>query len=262
MQMTPIKSWSICNEKGLVTRLITNSGAITISSWGCEFGDWVGTFAQHAMGGLNSSIVERHIDATENSISCRFDIALPTGYISSTSEDFLLDGVIHRTYSLRSLGESLIGDFVVRHAVPSAEWQKVQIGRHWCTHHNRNRMVQLPEDRIECVSQDIKLISEVIGITKHPAFERVSYARDEIPGRWICHHRLLASKQGSDAFVVRIRNWTTISNSVRFYRLLRYPLWRLAERHSWVRPTIQICGLVRMQPDEKLLIHTRIMACK
>jgi hypothetical protein len=261
----------VSDQFGLVQALVTDDLAVNILSWGVELGDWIGTFAQHRMGGLNSNVVTYDIELAKNKLRTRFEIEFPKGRYFLDLRECINSGRIKRSYQLTALSTSYLrsyqltalstsylGDLVIRHALSADEWPKAYVGDRACYHKNRNRMVQLPERVVSAVNRRCSLASRLTGISSVAGLQVASYVRDEKLDRWIFHHRLIASREVSDRFVLRIRRniWEWQNRDI--YRQLRYPFWRFSERHHWVPATFQVNGLARLSRGTRISIASEI----
>lgn len=253
----PILSWSVDNNTGLVTRLDASEVSVSVASWGCEFGDWHGYFAQHGAGRVSAEVSDARVSASEKQCHAEFEVRLQSGRFLVQCVDEICEGEIHRDYRLRALGRAKIGDFVVRHAC-GLPFEKAVIKGFTLDHKRRNVWHQHATSQAAVWSRALTLRSWTVKSEAPEGFDAVSYVRDEPPNVWVVHHRLLANWWRSERFVLRVaRNTYEWPRSVRSL-LPAAALWRLGERQKWRSPTLQVQGLIALHDNESMRICTRM----
>jgi hypothetical protein len=257
--MIPIVSWSLDEDRGLVTALNTSTSSLPIACWGCEVGNWFSMFSHHDMGGMGCEVLNKNITCSETLLQTSVEFQLVDGIFRINSEDRLCDGAVWRTYTLEPLEESMLGDFVMRHVASTCNCPDVMLSGQLLHHAGKNRMVTAPASSIELLGSGIHLQSQLLEMDSPSGFDRMSYARDEPPNLWILHHRFIANKHDADAYVLRIRHWIRRFEPRGLGKLLcASPLFRFSERHGWMRPTVQSTALRRVRPGDTLKIRTKI----
>lgn len=254
-----LKGWRWNKDNGLITGLLTEHGTIGIESWGCELGDWRGTFAQHRMGGLNCLLECREIACSEQEIRSVFTLRLPFGRYRVECLDELRADRILRKYLLVPLEDSKLGDFVCRLAMMAGRYPSAVIGGVRFSHANSNTKRQMLVSRARIEGNGTALSTTMTASMAAEGFSSVTYVRDERPDRWIVHHRLLATMQGSDEYVFRIWRATFHWRRVGILRIIqRVPLWLNSEEHWGRWPILQNGGLVQLRSGSEVAIESEV----
>lgn len=263
--LVPIQSLSVDPTNGCVTSLRTAHTALQVNSWGTEFGDWYGFFSQARMGGTNVKVVDGSIDTDTCGASTWAQVDLPRGSWLFEGSELLEKGVIRRTYRLTALADSMLGDFVMRWALPAAQWPTGIAGQDALSHSMANHMHDTSASVLALRSTSGLYTEGELSRWDAPAsLQPCSYLRDEPSGSWIAHHRLLADESLCAEYVLRVWRLTLSSKSLPLIGVpfLRRPLWRRAERRPGRRPTIQIGGNARLQQGETLCLDGLLRLCE
>lgn len=255
----PVTGWTIDADRGIVCSIRAGTFTAAMACWGCEAGNWHGQFSHHDFGGPECDVLASRIRADGQSLSTRFDFALPGARLRISTSDTLVSGTILRRAALEALDDSLVGDFVLRHALPAAVWPVALLEGEPLRHLAANRMTLRPACEATCAGATISLRSSILDMVGNPGFERVTYARDEAPATWVIHHRFIASREAADLFALRFRHFIRHVRPGGLQGLLAAgPLFRFSERHGWMRPTVQTMALIRMSRGQRLDVATRL----
>jgi len=254
----PIDEIRVDPQGGDVRGLRCGDREIPLVGGGCEFGDWFGYFSQQKCGGSRCEIVAARIDAQPKCVRGEFDVRLPRGEYRLRFRDELMDGALHRDYTLVSLGEGALGDFVLRTAALAEDWPEGRIAGEAHRHAARNFMHQHPVRAAALLGAGLRLDFELTEVSAPQRLGVYTYLRDARSGEWVMHHRLLTERGASDELVFRFRHTVRSSAQSAWVRWLERPLWRAAERKSWIRPTIQVGGIIRTRPDEEWTLRSVI----
>jgi hypothetical protein len=255
----PIVSIEADPSTACVSALRCADKEVAVCSSGCEFGDWLGFFSQAKGGGTNATVLSREVRVGPAQAAGRFVVQLPHGRWEFRGRDTVADGALLRHYELTAATESQLGDFVVRLALPKADWPLAMVGGRRRAHVGSNVMTQLPVPAAALAGRHLTLHTRIESCLAGGRWQRVTYVRDEPGGRWVVHHRLLPSRDDSDEYVLRVRHWVACGGARSWPACppLRRGLWRFAERHPGCGPTVQIGGNLRMAAGDKLVLAVR-----
>lgn len=256
--ITPIEQVEFDPATGMALQVAGDGWSLPFQGGGCEFGDWYGFFSQEKNGGTNVDILEKNIRIGMNEVEGSFLVGLPCGVFEIGFRETVEEGRLLRSYVLTSRQEALIGDFVVRMGMSSEYMPTGIIDKQYCTHGRHNVMRQLPVRSAGLAEKRLQVLSELVDVEASDRLGVYTYLRDCPSGRWIIHHRLLTESADSDEYVLRIRHAAYSSRRHAWVSPLRFLLWRSAERRSWIRPTIQVGGNIRMAAGEKWRLVARM----
>lgn len=261
-----IDGFDIDEASGCLTAIHAGEHTWPVSSWGAEFGDWKGTFAQHLVargGSLGCATHDWQVDrVTQNAVSCAGRIELPSGVYRYEGSDRLVKGMITRDYALAAEDEpAALGDFVARCAFDGATWPDGEIAGQRVRYEAKNLLRQHPVSEAALGQNRFKLRSEIIEVDVPDGMDTTTYLRDDGRYGWVIHHRLITSEPASTEFVLRFRRKTWSSHRHRLIGLrpVRRLLWRWAERNWNLRiPTTQICGNLLLHPGQPCRLKVRL----
>lgn len=249
-QLLPIDEIRVDAAGGDVRGLRCGELDIPLVGGGCEFGDWFGYFSQQKCGGNRCEIRDSKIDANGQRVEGVFHVGLPRGEYRLRFRDEILDGMLYRDYELESVGTGALGDFVLRTAATSTDWPSGRISGRIVKHIAGNHMHQFPVRAAEFLRPGVRIEFELTGVIAPQRLGVYTYLRDARTGEWVMHHRLLTERGASDESIFRFRHTVRSSKQSGWVRWLERPLWRAAERKPWIRPTIQVGGIIDTQPGE------------
>jgi len=245
-------------HSGVVRALHCGTRKIELSGGGCEFGDWYGFFSHEKMRGNGVDVLDSRVSVSAAGATGDFRVRLPRGEYRLQFNESLRDGQLHREYTLDGIGEGALGDFVLRTTVPKRGFSTGELDGRRLEHTNANRMHQLPVRSARLFGDDASLEFTLDFVEAPTRLGIYTYLRDEPTGLWVMHHRLLTESVASDEYIFRVRHSIFSSARSPWVKPLRHILWRACERHPWIRPTIQVGGLVRTQPGERWVMRSTL----
>ncbi len=260
MGRVPINRIDVDPRTGCVVRFLHDDGDFDVASWGCEFGNWFGFFSQARMGGTAVDILRKEVMPTAECVETRFEVRLPGGHYCFEGRDYLDQGEIRRRYVLRAIEESTLGDFVIRAALCGGRWSEGRIAGKRLMHSSKNRMYQYATSEASVCGGRWSLGFQTLDTIYPATLDNLLYLRDEPPGLWILHHRLLTRNGACDEYVLRIRRriWSSRANPIVGNPVLRKMLWRFAERVPLPIPTVLAGGNIVMKAGDELVMSSKM----
>lgn len=243
---------------GCVAELVVG-GVQCIHPWGFEVGNWRSFFSQQMVGGLLSEPREWdvHVGPDEGRVTAKVHLA---GALLAIESRHQLVGpcALERTLTMRAMKPSPVGDLAMRYVfradvLPVAVSGGLRLG-----HQSVNRYRDLTETSISLQGPHGAVTVELTGAQVGP-FRVVTYVRDEPGGRWIVHHRLIATEAGV-LVIKRIRDnrlWEVPPGSFLSRWPLRRLLWLCRERY-WPRAPYQMGANALLVPGAAVSLSSRL----
>lgn len=253
-----IQALEINPKNGVIQRLILADREIPLIGGGCEFGQWYAFFSQDKLGGLKVDVTRAEFTHDARSVQGVFEAGLPYGRYRLEFSDRLVDGAVERSYMVESLEEGRLTDLVIRCAAAAEVFPQGEIlGRRYP--HRFTNIFRLHETRQAAFHSDVlRLEFEILESSMPGGYGEYTYVRDSIRDGWVMHHRLLARNGYSDEYVLRAWRYAFSSRESFWVKPLRHVMWRVCEKHPWIKPTFQVGGNVFLKPGDRLSMRSRM----
>jgi len=254
----PIVALDVDPHNGVIRRLLCPDREVPLSGGGCEFGQWYGFFSQDKLGGLNVDVTRVELEHDASHAAGVLEASLPYGRYRLTFTDRLAAGELDRAYTIESLEHGRLSDLVIRCCADPRTFPSASIDGRSYTHRRKNRFLQFPVRQAALQSDDLQIEFELTEVVAPPVLGVYTYVRDAMKEGWVVHHRLLTRNGASEEYVLRVRRATFSSQHAFWVHGLRHVLWRAAERHPWIRPTLQVGGNVFLARGARWSMRARL----
>lgn len=257
-EAVPIAAVEVNPKNGVIRKLLLEAGEISLIGGGCEFGQWYAFFSQDKLGGLKVDVTRAEFRSDAQGVQGVFEAGLPFGRYRLEFSDRLVMGALERSYQVESLDQGRLTDLVIRCAAAARDFPEGEIlGRRYP--HKFTNLFRLHETRRAAFQgKRLRLEFEILDSSAPRGYGEYTYVRDSKNDGWVMHHRLLARNGLSDEYVLRAWRYAFSSRQSFWVKPLRHVLWRVCEKHPWIKPTFQVGGNVFLKPGDRLTMRSRM----
>ena len=202
------------------------------------------------------------IRCENETIRGRYRVRLSRGYYEITTNDHLDGRQLKRQYRLTSLESSMLGDFVIRVALPATNGSRGRIADRKIQHKSSNIYHQYQVSKAVIEYPNLNLgIRFYSHDGNSPGFSPWMYIRDEPPDTWVIHDRLLSEQRNNQVWSVSSMRLNAPQSIARLISPIARYFWLYKEWtgiNSLIPIHFQVGYLTSLKRDDTLIIETTI----